>query len=46
MKKLLFVLFAVMAAMLVIGVTTALTRSGDVEPETADEGIADEGTAA
>jgi len=46
MKKLLFVLFAVMAAVLVIGVTTAITRSGDVEPEAADEGTADEGTAA
>ena len=33
MKKLLFVLFAVMAAMLVIGVTTAMTRSAGDEPE-------------
>ena len=32
MKKLLFVLLALMAAMLVIGVTTALTRSGEAEP--------------
>jgi hypothetical protein len=33
MKKLLFVAFALMAAMFVIGVTVALTRSGEVEPE-------------
>ena len=48
MKKLLFVLFAVMAAMIVIGVTTAVvTRSteGADEPETGPEG-ADEGTTA
>ena len=38
MKKLLFVLFALMAAMVVIGVATAMTRSGEVEPETTDEG--------
>ena len=37
MKKLLFVAFALMAAMLVIGVTVAMTRSGEVEPEGADE---------
>ena len=38
MKKLLFVLFALMAATIVIGVTTALiTRSADGEPEGADE---------
>ena len=38
MKKLLFVLFAVMAAMLVIGVTVAMTRTGEIEPEaTAEE---------
>ena len=33
MKKLLFVAFALMAAMVVIGITAALTRSGEVEPE-------------
>ena len=38
MKKLMFVLFALMAAMLVIGVATAMTRSGEVEPEANDEG--------
>jgi len=37
MKKLLFVAFALMAAMIVIGVTAALmTRSGEIEPETAE----------
>jgi len=38
MKKLLFVLVALMAAMLVVGVTVAMTRSGEIEPETTDEG--------
>ena len=38
MKKLLFVAFALMAAMLVIGVTVAMTRTVEVEPEGADEG--------
>ena len=33
MKKLLFVAFALMAAMFVIGVTVALTRSGEIEAE-------------
>jgi len=37
MKKLLFVAFALMAAMIVIGVTAALTRSGEVEPEATEE---------
>jgi hypothetical protein len=37
MKKLLFVAFALMAAMIVIGVTAAMTRSVEVEPEGADE---------
>ncbi len=37
MKKLLIVAFALMAAMLVIGITAALmTRSGEIEPETAE----------
>ena len=39
MKKLLFVAFALMAAMVVIGVTAALTRSGEVEPEAIEEDI-------
>jgi hypothetical protein len=42
MKKLLFVLFAVLAATIVIGATVALTRSGEIEPEVGDEGTADE----
>lgn len=37
MKKLLFVAFALMAAMFVIGVTVAMTRSVQVEPEDANE---------
>jgi hypothetical protein len=37
MKKLLFVAFALMAALLVVGVATAMTRSGEIEPETADD---------
>ena len=37
MKKLLFVALALMAAMIVIGVTAAIaTRSGEVEPEGAE----------
>jgi hypothetical protein len=37
MKKLLFVAFALMAAMIVIGVTAAIaTRSGAVEPESVE----------
>ena len=39
MKKLLFVLFAVMAATLVIGLTVAFTRSVDGDAETLDESI-------
>ena len=41
MKKLLFVLFAIMAATLVIGVTVAMTRSaeGEAEDETAEEAV-------
>jgi hypothetical protein len=46
MKKLLFVLFALMAATLVIGLTVAMTRSVDADPETIDEDTADEGAAA
>ena len=38
MKKLLFVLFALMAASLVIGVATVMIRSGEAEPEATDEG--------
>jgi hypothetical protein len=38
MKKLLVVAFALMAALLVVGVATAMTRSGEIEPETTDEG--------
>jgi hypothetical protein len=37
MKKLLFVLFALTAAMVVIGITAALTRSADGEPVETDE---------
>ena len=37
MKKLLFVLFALMAAMTVIGLTVALTRSVDGEAEEATD---------
>jgi hypothetical protein len=41
MKKLLFVLFALMAATLVIGVTVAMTRSGEIEAEeeTAEDAV-------
>jgi hypothetical protein len=46
MKKLLFVLFALMAAMVVVGVTVAMTRSGEIEPETTDEGMTDAGVIA
>jgi hypothetical protein len=46
MKKLLFVLFALMAAMLVVGVTVAMTRTGDVEPDSTDEGTTGEGVIA
>ena len=46
MKKLLFVLFALMAATLVIGITVAMTRSVDAEAETIDEDTADEGATA
>jgi hypothetical protein len=43
MKKLLFVAFALMAAMIVIGVTAAIaTRSGEATPETTDEDAATE----
>lgn len=37
MKKLLFVAIALMAALLVVGVATAMTRSGEIDTET-DEG--------
>jgi hypothetical protein len=37
MKKLLFVLIAVLAATLVIGVTVAMSRTGELEPETTEE---------
>jgi hypothetical protein len=37
MKKLLFVAFALIAAMVVIGVTVAMTRTGEIEPEVTDE---------
>jgi hypothetical protein len=37
MKKLLLVLFALMAASLVIGVATVMIRSGEAEPEATDE---------
>ena len=37
MKKLLFVAFALMAAMFVVGLTVAITRSDEVEPEALDE---------
>ena len=46
MKKLLFVAFALLAAMLVVGVTVAMTRSGEIEPETTDEGAADDAVTA
>ena len=42
MKKLLFVLVALMAAMLVVGVTVAMTRSGELEPESTDDVTVDE----
>ena len=42
MKKFLFVAFALMAAMIVVGVTVALTRSGEIQPEISDEGTAEE----
>ena len=37
MKKLLFVAIALLAAMLVVGVTVAMTRSGEIEPEAEGE---------
>ena len=42
MKKLLFVAFALMAALIVVGVSVAMTRSGEIEPEISDEGTAEE----
>jgi hypothetical protein len=41
MKMLLFVLFAVMAATLVIGLTVAMTRSGEVDATSDEEATAD-----
>ena len=46
MKKLLFVAFALMAALIVVGVSVAMTRSGEIEPEVGDEGAADEAVTA